>query len=1110
MAASAGTLERIAVELAQAVGSLRHWVSDEQIFDLLAEFGVRFPDSLLSESMFAESLAEVRGAVEALDDAAAALGAAIASPSGAASLAAATLTVLDATRLTLDRVQSLGDTINSVGRTATDIPDAQIDRLTNGFSQKLLHFLIVDQVDIIPVIGEVLTLIGLIDRVEHGGDDSSIAEPAWTERILKLDRTGRLLTDTAAFFEERYGWGSVAFDGARLFGEFGASLSRLGVPSLLLDDPQAGPPTLEALVLDFGIDSSSAPPGLHVSAISPLSWDVLIQRVLPVPSWTFEFSGRGSLEPGMEVTIRPPLQVALAQGSGSVIELGLALLGSAENGFLLLGQSTANGLSAKVIELRANLRVDGSDARELTVTGLLNEGHLSIDPSEADGFLSSLVAGIRLESEFDLAFSWTLSDGLRLDGGTGLVRDIVVGARLGPVEIPTIRLAAEFDSAGTLSSEFTASIATDLGIFALNVDHIGFSVDLAFREDGSGNAGMLQLDVAFRPPDGVGLAVDAGVVAGGGFLSLDPALGRYAGAAALHLITVDIAAIGLVETKLPGGGWSMFLSLSARFVGVQLGLGFTLNGVGGLIGIHRGLDEDALADAVRTGSLDAVLFPEDAVADAPRILAEIDAIFPPVPDQYVFGPVVKVGWGTPTLVEIDVGVVIQLPEPLTISLLGALEAVLPDEAAPILELNAAFAGTLNLTEGTLKIDASLSGSKVAGFLITGDMSVRLALAGQPSFLVSFGGFHPAFDPPASFPRLERLAISLDTGDTLQLSLGGYFALSSNSIQFGAFAYFRISEAGFTAEGGTSFDALIIYRQFGFTIGLSVWVSISAGNAELLCIELSADLTGPNPWHVVGEASFKILGIKQSIHLDLSFGEHESQAAVEEADVQLLLEEELARDDAWSVLSPAGTVPVIIAPDSSLPAIDPAGRVQVGQRIVPLDRAIERYGNADLAGEETFSIEVQGFAADEIEDVEDWFGSEHYFRLDADERLSAPSFTLMKAGMIVGGARVAAPPVRSMTYDHEIAYKDPSAETPRHSVAIADQGQLDRALAMRSDSTARREFSVADTGFAVCDPETGAARGPHAGRDFFAARAALATAARPQDILVPAYELELLA
>ncbi len=93
---------------------------------------------------------------------------------------------------------------------------------------------------------------------------------------------------------------------------------------------------------------------------------------------------------------------------------------------------------------------------------------------------------------------------------------------------------------------------------------------------------------------------------------------------------------------------------------------------------------------MRSGSLDAILFPENAIADAALILSEIDSIFPSAAGQFVFGPIVKVGWGTPTVVE-STRVAIQLPDPLTVSLLGALSAVLPREDTPILELHVNFA-----------------------------------------------------------------------------------------------------------------------------------------------------------------------------------------------------------------------------------------------------------------------------------------------------------------------------------------------------------------------------------------------------------------------------------
>ena len=980
-------------------------------------------------------------------------------------------------------------------------------------------------------------------RTDARPEDPTIGRQAYEARVVDWGALGRTVASPSTWLADVYGWGQ-AFDHARflqalaaLGAGLGGAVSRLSPhPALLApyvapDNPDrraiqllsvspfvVESPTLEALVkpallvLPLPPDGSpSLPPeGL---LLWPMVSGAAQTTVDLGPAATLELEGDFQATP-LRIQLRP--SGATVESGSADTDMSVRVDVTPTTPFVMVG--VEGGTRLELARAHFGIRVTGGGTgAEVIVDAALDEASAVLDLGGADSFLRGVFGDGQSTLPLAMGIAWSSGKGLSFSGNPQPTLTIPTSIRIAgvlTVDEIQVELGPGDSDAARISVSVTGGFA--LGPFSAVVEHMGVELLATPKAlDAPGNFGPLDLAFGFKPPDGIGLAVDiADIVSGGGFLRIDSEKGEYAGVVDVELLEVGITAVGLIATRLPDApdAWSMFLSLSARFVGVQLGLGFTLNGVGGLVGIHRGLDEDALGDAVRTGSLDAILFPEDPIADAPRILADIDAIFPPVQDQYVFGPVAKIGWGTPTLVEIDVGIAIQLPEPLAITLLGVLEAILPDEAAPILELNAAFAGTLNLTEGTLKIDASLSGSKVAGFLITGDMSVRMELFGQPSFLISFGGFHPAFDPPASFPRLERLAISLDTGDTLQLALGGYFALTSNSIQFGAFAYFHLSEAGFTAEGGTSFDALIVYRRFGFTISLSVWVSISAGNAELLCVQLSGDLTGPNPWQLVAEASFKLLGIKQSIELELSFGERESQAAVEEADVQALLEEELARDDAWSVLSPAGAVPVIVDSDSALPAIDPAGRVQVGQRVVPLDRAIERYGNADLAGEDIFSIEVQGFAADEIEDLEDWFGSEHYFRLDQDERLSAPSFTLMKAGMIVGGSRAAAPPVRSMTYDHEIAYKDPSAETPRRTVAIASQNQLDRALAMRSSSATRKQFAINDAAYAVCDARTGrVAGGPHVGRaDFFAARTALATAARPQDVLIPAYELELLA
>ena len=59
------------------------------------------------------------------------------------------------------------------------------------------------------------------------------------------------------------------------------------------------------------------------------------------------------------------------------------------------------------------------------------------------------------------------------------------------------------------------------------------------------------------------------------------------------------------------------------------GFGFTLLAVGGIIGLNRTMNLDALLQGVRTGGINSVMFPKDVIANAPRIISDLRAFFPP-------------------------------------------------------------------------------------------------------------------------------------------------------------------------------------------------------------------------------------------------------------------------------------------------------------------------------------------------------------------------------------------------------------------------------------------------------------------------------------------------
>src|SRR5208282_405495 len=232
--------------------------------------------------------------------------------------------------------------------------------------------------------------------------------------------------------------------------------------------------------------------------------------------------------------------------------------------------------------------------------------------------------------------------------------------------------------------------------------------------DAGGNLGPAELGFAFKPPSGAGIAVDAGVVTGGGYLSFDPSKGEYGGALDLVLQGTPVKAYGLIQTKLPGGlpGYSFIAVISAEFLPpVTLPFGFLLEGVGGLIGINRTISQSAVESALWAHHLDGLLFPADPVASAPQLLSALDAYFPAAPGRYVVGPMVKIGWSA-NLVVGEVAVLLELPEPLTVLLIGDIQVTAPT-VVPQLVLHISFDGGIDFGAKLAFFDATLHDSKLA-------------------------------------------------------------------------------------------------------------------------------------------------------------------------------------------------------------------------------------------------------------------------------------------------------------------------------------------------------------------------------------------------------------
>src|SRR5260370_19847591 len=131
--------------------------------------------------------------------------------------------------------------------------------------------------------------------------------------------------------------------------------------------------------------------------------------------------------------------------------------------------------------------------------------------------------------------------------------------------------------------------------------------------------------------------------------------------------------------------------MSAKFgAGIQLGFGFTLNAVGGLLGVNRGMLMTPILDGVRSGAINSIMFPQDIVANAPKIISDLRAFFPPQPGTFLICPMAKLGWCEPTLATLSFGIFIAVP-PGDIAICGVRKLAHPARDMAVLMLHCSSA-----------------------------------------------------------------------------------------------------------------------------------------------------------------------------------------------------------------------------------------------------------------------------------------------------------------------------------------------------------------------------------------------------------------------------------
>lgn len=888
-----------------------------------------------------------------------------------------------------------------------------------------------------PLARNLAALATLIEPAEELGPrppvvqgDQLLQEPFYLDRF-RFDRVVNLVRDPAAALRNEYGNALATVDDAsamaeKLFPRLERVLRELRVPCrygfnpddedllgdaaplvkhaliVYAEDLLAGAPAEAGVVLTL----SSADRGDLGLVVSPFG---ALTATKQAGRWALELNLTAEVDVfaygrhGLTLVASP--STAEVQGS-----ISATLAAPKEGPAFVFG--APNGSRIEVGGAQLKVETSLSEAQQsLALSADVSSSAIVIAPGDGDGFLSSILPAEGLQAKFDLGLAWSNERGLTFRGSAGLDATLPVGLSIGGVlTVPTVHLRVHAGDADLLA-EVSATVGVSIGPVHALVERVGIATAVTFPEAG-GNLGVVNLDLHFKPPNGLGLVIDASVVLGGGYLRFDPQKEEYSGMLELQVAEkIAVKAIGLLTTRMPDGGkgYSLVVIIFVEgFAPIQLGFGFTLTGIGGLLAINRTFDEDALRAGLKNHTLDSVMFPKDPIRNAPQILSNLNKVFPPANGHYLFGPMLQIAWGTPPLITANLAVVLEFGARLRLLILAQIVAILPKPKNDLVRLQMDAIGVIDFDQGTAELDATLHDSRLLKkFVLTGDMAMRLKWESSRNFALAVGGLHPAFNPPPNFPKLERIALNLSAGDNPRIRCEAYFALTSNTVQFGARAELYASASGFSIQGETGFDVLIQFDPFYFIADFYAQLQLKRGPTNLFKVRVEGALAGPRPLHIKAKATFEILWWDYSFRIDRTLVEGEKPPPPEPIDVLPRLKEALGNPGNWISQLPEGQRPMVTLRAKPGAATDvllhPLGTLTAKQSVVPLNLDISRFGQAAPAGARHFTISSVSLGGQNqtIQSVTEFFAPAQFLEMSDDEKLSRPSFEPMAAGVSIG-------------------------------------------------------------------------------------------------------------
>ncbi len=417
----------------------------------------------------------------------------------------------------------------------------------------------------------------------------------------------------------------------------------------------------------------------------------------------------------------------------------------------------------------------------------------------------------------------TAGKSISLDDGDGPVADIpannsktTIGKSFGPVTIHHFNLAYTDGKLGI-------SVSGALALAGIDMSFQGMGISMKFPPKNI-------TDVSFQL-HGLGVNINKGSLRiAGGFITLDDNFDNFMGMLAITAGPIGMQAFGGYATTTPQPSFFIFVNVNVPIGGPPF---FFIDGFAGGIGINREFilpDFEELPTFPLLPGAPNNPIPDgqpDSMDDVVQALTVLAKFIPPKAGGYWIAA--GLDFMSFEIIQVDAILEVSFGAGLQIGLLASAAMSIPAPGEPIAYIQIDLEIDLDPDKGLLAVFGMLTpASYVFGGAchLSGGFGFFIWFKGphEGDFLITIGGYHPAFKKPAWYPDVPRLAMTWNLG-ILKISGQAYFALTSHMIMAGLelSALFDIKIVKATFDAG--FDFLLGWKPFLYLADAYIHITI---------------------------------------------------------------------------------------------------------------------------------------------------------------------------------------------------------------------------------------------------------------------------------------------